>query len=305
MNQPILIIMAAGIGSRYGGLKQMDSFGPGGERIIDYSVYDALRAGFGKIVFVINRKIEQDFRNLVGNIIDQQGDTTYVIQEVDLLPEGVHLPAGRVKPWGTGHATLLCKEFVDAPFAVINADDFYGASSFQILHDYLVNADDRDGIYDYGMVGYKLKNTTTEHGHVARGVCVIDKEAYLVEIHERTRIQRFDNLAKYSEDDGATWPELPVDSTVSMNMWGFTPSIFDELDTSFHRFFSEAKDLQKAEFFLPEVVNELLKAGQARVKVLPTQERWAGVTYQADKRMVRQYIAELIRMGLYPAKLWE
>lgn len=303
MIKPTLIIMAAGIGSRYGGLKQTDSFGPGGERIIDYSVYDALRAGFGKVVFVINHKIEADFREIVGDQIDQQCRTTYVFQEIDNLPVGIPLPEGRVKPWGTGQATLLCKDEIEGPFAVINADDFYGATSFQVLHDFLVSVNDE--AHDYCMAGYQLKNTMTDHGYVARGICSLDQNGYLEKIRERTRIQKFGNGAKYSKDEGLTWVDLSIESIVSMNMWGFTPRIFRDLEEAFQQFFTESKDLQKDEFFIPEVVNDLLKTNRAQVKVLPTQGRWAGVTYQADRPNVRQYIAGLIQDGLYPAQLWE
>ena len=305
MIRPTLVVLAAGIGSRYGGVKQIDPVGPGGELIIDYSIYDALRAGYGKVVFVIKKAIEDDFREIIGDTIDRQCETEYVFQKVNEVPNGVQIPANRTRPWGTGQATLLCKGVVDGPVAVINADDFYGPTSFQTLHDYLVTARDHDGVYDYCMVGYVLENTLTEHGHVARGVCSTDEEGYLVEIHERTHIEKLGDVAKYTEDGGETWHEIPMDSPVSMNMWGFTPSIFGELETLFPRFLQEADNLETAEFFLPEAVGTLLRAKKARVKVLPTQERWVGMTYRADKPAVEQYIGELVRQGVYQENLWE
>jgi len=305
MTKPTLIIMAAGLGSRYGGLKQIDPVGPGGELIIDYSIYDALRAGFGKIVFVIKKEIEYDFRKIIGDTIDRKYETYYVFQSVESTPEGVPVPAGRTKPWGTGQATLLCRDVVDEPFAVINADDFYGMTSFQSLYDYLIKARNSDSISDYSLVGYVLENTLTEHGYVARGVCTVDQNGYLVEIHERTHIEKFGYLTKYTDDEGETWVEIPTGSPVSMNMWGFTPSIFNELEAEFTKFFQETDNLEKTEFFLPEVVGKLLKEQKARVKVLPTKERWMGITYRDDKPVIEAYIAELIKQGVYPENLWE
>ena len=304
MIRPTLVVLAAGIGSRYGGVKQIDPVGPSGELIIDYSIYDALRVGFGKVVFVIKRSIVGDFREIIGDTIDRQCRTDYVIQQVDDVPDDVQIPANRTKPWGTGQATLLCKGVVDGPFAVINADDFYGQTSFQTLHDRLVTARDHKDVYDYCMVGYVLENTLTDHGHVARGVCSTDGEGYLVDIRERTHIEKCGDVARYTKDGGKTWHEIPLDSPVSMNMWGFTPSIFSELQAAFPRFLQEVDDLENAEFFLPEAVGTLLRAKKARVKVLPTKERWVGMTYRADKPTVEQYVGELVRQGVYPAKLW-
>jgi len=304
MTKPTLVVLAAGIGSRYGGVKQIEPVGPGSEILLDYSIYDALRAGFGQVAFVIKREIEDDFRRTVGETIERQCETKYAFQEVDQVPSGMQVPANRIKPWGTGHATLSSKDAVDGPVAVINADDFYGQTSFQILHDYLVSAQNHDGVYDYCMVGYVLANTLTEHGHVARGACSMDEKGYLVEVHERTHIKKFGNTARYTEDDGETWHEIPMDSYVSMNMWGFTPSIYGELEAAFPRFLREADNLEKAEFFLPAVVNDLLQAKKARVRVLPTRERWIGMTYRADKPAVEKYIGELVRQGVYPERLW-
>ncbi|MEN8180460.1 MAG: sugar phosphate nucleotidyltransferase [Pseudomonadota bacterium] len=304
MTKPTLIIMAAGLGSRYGNLKQMDPVGPGGELIIEYSIYDALRCGFGKIVFVINKEIEDDFREIIGNTIDRQGETAYVFQSVDDLPEHVQIPADRAKPWGTGQAVLLCQDEVEGSCAVINADDFYGLTSFLALHHYLVKAEDLSW-YDYCMVGFTLENTLTEHGHVSRGICSVDEDGYLIEIHERTHVEKFGDLAKHSEDGGKTWVVIPEGSIVSMNMWGFTHSIFGELETGFDRFFQEAGKLNNAEFYLPEVVGKLVKEQKARVRVLPTNERWVGMTYREDKLAIEKYIAGLIEQGVYPENLWE
>jgi hypothetical protein len=296
--------MAAGIGRRYGGLKQIDPIGPHGEIILDYSVYDALRAGFEHVVFVINKEIEQAFRERVGSTIEGQVETRYVFQELEDVPYGFEVPADRQKPWGTGHATLSCRDVVGSPFAVINADDFYGRSSFRTLCDYLTGAHDRSGVFDCCMVGYVLENTLSTHGYVARGVCEVDADGFLVDIHERTRIQRLDGNVKYTEN-GATWIELPPESVVSINMWGFTPSLFGELEARFAQFLRRNQpNIQKAEFFLPAVIGELVKENVARVKVLSTDERWYGITYQQDKPRVTQAIQALIRQGVYPEQLW-
>ncbi len=304
MSKPTLIVMAAGIGRRYGGLKQIDPVGPRGEIIIDYSIYDALNAGFGKVVFVIKKDIEEAFRERVGKTIEKQCETTYVFQQVEDVPEGFEVPPDRQKPWGTGHATLSCRSVVHSPFAVINSDDFYGRSSYQTLCNYLKNAQDRDGVYDYCMVGYVLENTLTEHGHVARGVCTVSQDGYLAEVHERTRIEKFGEVAKYTEDS-ENWIEMPKGSVVSMNMWGFTLSLFSELEVRFPQFLQKNSDnIQKAEYFLPDVVGDLLKEKKATVKVLATNERWFGITYQQDKPRVKQAIRDLIRRGVYPENLW-
>jgi len=304
MTKPTLIIMAAGVGSRYGGLKQIDPIGPNGEIIIDYSVYDALGAGFGKIVFVIKEEIEEAFREKVGRTIEKQCQTSYVFQRLDDVPVGFELPPDRKKPWGTAHATLSCKDVVDSPFAVINADDFYGRSSFQMLGDYLNRAQDHEGVYDYCMVGYQLENTLTEHGYVARGVCSVDQNDRLMEIRERTHIEKFDDATKYTED-GERWIELPQGSTVSMNMWGFTLGLFSELENRFPAFLQQNRDnIEKAEFFLPEVVGDLIRRKKATVKVLPTSDKWLGVTYKQDKPRVRRAIRDLVDHGVYPENLW-
>lgn len=303
MRQPALIVMAAGIGSRYGGLKQIDPVGPQGEIIIDYSLHDALEAGFEKVVFILRREIEAAFREQVGGRIEARLSTEYVFQGLDDLPGGFSVPPGRQKPWGTAHAVLCCREVVDGPFAVINADDFYGRSSFGVLAEYLRGAQDTPDAYDYCMVGYVLEKTLTQHGDVARGVCSVDAEGYLEEIHERHKVKRLSDRVCYSEDD-RTWIEIPEDSPVSMNMWGFTPSLFAELEARFPAFLREAGDDPKSEFLLPDVVSDLLAEARARVRVLPTQERWFGVTYPQDKAWVKAGIHELVEAGVYPSPLW-
>ena len=299
-----LVVLAAGIGSRYGGLKQIDPVGPYGELIIDYSVYDALRAGFERVAFVISEKIEPAFRERVGRTIEQQCDTTYVLQCLDDIPAGFQVPEGRTKPWGPGHAPLAGRDVVETPFAVINADDFYGRSPYQALHDRLQRTQSGEAVPDYCMIGYRLQNTLTEHGHVSRGICQVNPDGFLVEIHECPRVQRFGSAVKYA-DEGATWIEIPPHSLASLNIWGFTPHIFSALAEQFQRFLVENSDrLEKAEFYLPEVVGSVIREGQARVRVLPTAERWFGVTYQQDKPRVKQAIRALIRQGAYPEKLW-
>jgi UDP-glucose 4-epimerase len=302
---PALVVMAAGMGNRYGGLKQMEAVGPTGELIIDYSAYDALVAGFGKIVFVIRHEMEEMFRDRVGRRVERWCETAYVRQSLSDVPAGLEVPPARQKPWGTGHAVLCCKGVVDAPFGVVNADDFYGRSSFRILHRFLTGARDRSGRYEYGMVGYLLENTLTEHGHVSRGICAVDADQSLVEIRETLRVQKAGDAVKSSQD-GRRWITIPKDSVVSMNMWGFTPSVFDELEARFERFLTENQgELDRGEFYLPKVVGELVAEEKALVKVLPTQEQWFGVTYRQDLAHTRSSIAALIAAGQYPARLWE
>ncbi len=303
--QPTLIVMAAGIGSRYGGLKQVDPIGPHGEIVIDYSIYDALRAGFGKIVFVIRRDIEEVFREKIGRTVEQRVDTVYAFQDLNNVPPGFPVPAERKKPWGTAHAVLSCQGLVNEPFAVINADDFYGAGAFQILAGHLRGACDVPGRpYDYSMVGYVLGNTLSEHGTVARGICTVTPDGWLVGVTERTKIQKIDGVVQYTED-GSHWTPIAADSIVSLNMFGFTPSIFTELAARFSALLVRNNtDLVKAEYFLPDVVNALLAENRARVTVLPTSEKWYGVTYPQDKPIVQQAIRERIAQGMYPEKLW-
>lgn len=304
MSKPTLIVMAAGIGNRYGGLKQIETIGPNGEHIIDYSIYDALRAGFGDVVFVIKKDIEKIFYEKVGKTIEKQCEVTYVFQQFNDLPIDFEKPPNRKKPWGTGHATFSCRHVVKSPFAVINADDFYGCASFQILYSYLVNAQDCDGVGDYCMVGYLLENTLTEHGYVARGVCTVDQDGFLVGIRERTRIEKFGENAKYTKD-GEHWIEIPKGTFVSMNLWGFTPGLFSKLEEHFPRFLQENTDnLQKVEYFLSDAIGDLIKERKATVKVLATKDRWFGVTYKQDMLRVKQTMKDLIHQGVYPENLW-
>lgn len=306
MKKPVLVVMAAGMGSRYGGLKQIDPIDKEGHIIMDFSIFDAVKAGFEKVVFIIKKENEQDFREAIGDRLSKQIEVAYVFQDINNLPEGYEVPEGRVKPWGTGHAILSCLDAIDGPFAVVNADDYYGSHAFKMAYDYLT-ANEDDDFYRYMMVGYKLENTLTENGHVARGVCVTDEENNLVTIHERTRIEKRGGGAAYTEDDGATWVEIPEGSTVSMNMWGFSASILKELKDRFSKFLEEnlEKNPQKCEYFLPFVVDELLGEGKAKVKVLKSMDKWYGVTYKEDKPFVMEAIQGLKDSGLYPQKLWE
>jgi choline kinase len=302
MAGPQLVVMAAGIGSRYGGLKQVDPVGPSGEIVIDYSVYDALRGGFEKVIFIIRRDIEEIFREKVGRTIEKQIDTAYVFQELDRLPDGVVCPPDRVKPWGTGHAVLCATEEITGPFAVINADDFYGAGSFAILADHLRAACDGDGQYDCSMIGYILGKTLTEHGHVARGVCTTADQR-LVEVVERTRIERFADGVKYTEN-GEDWFAIDPESTVSMNMWGFTPGFLGQLQAGFDEFCRTSLKTPKSEFFVPSIVNDMIVAGKTSPTVLMTDEQWYGVTYQEDKPALKAAIAAMAASGRYPENLW-
>lgn len=302
MKQPVLVVMAAGMGSRYGGLKQIDPVDKEGHIIMDFSVYDAVKAGFKKVIFIIKKENEADFKAAIGDRLSKHLDVTYVFQDLKNLPEGYEVPEGRVKPWGTGHAVLSCIDEIDGPFAVINADDYYGANAFRMAYDFLTQNQDEDGIYRYMMVGYKLENTLTENGHVARGVCVTDEEGHLQKIHERTHIERHEGSVAYTEDEGKTWTALPQDSTVSMNMWGFSESIMKELKARFPKFLEENLPVNpmKCEYFLPFVVDELLGENKATVKVLKSMDKWYGVTYKEDKPVVVAAIQRMKDEGLYP-----
>lgn len=301
MKKPVLVIMAAGMGSRYGGLKQMDPIDLQGHIIIDFSIYDAIEAGFEKIVFIIKKANEAVFKEIIGSRIEKKVQVEYVYQELDRLPEGFEAPKGREKPFGTGHAILCCKDVIDGPFAVINADDYYGKHAYKVIYDYLVTHQD-DEKYRYTMVGYALKNTLTDNGYVARGVCETDADGFLTDIHERTHIAKRNGSAAYTEDDGQTWHELPMDSTVSMNMWGFSKSILNELEKGFREFLEKElpQNPLKGEYFLPFAVDELLQRGEASVQVLNTMDKWYGITYREDKKMVEEAVAKLKKQGLYP-----
>lgn len=305
MREPVLVIMAAGMGSRYGGLKQIDPVDDEGHIIIDFSIYDAIRAGFKKVVFIIKKENEKDFRECIGDRMAEKVQVEYVFQDLHNLPDGYSVPEGREKPWGTGHAVLSCLSVVDGPFAVINADDYYGREAFQLIYDFLSTHQDEEK-YQYVMVGYYLKNTLTENGHVARGVCTADENGKLTSIVERTRIEKRTDGPAYTEDEGKTWVNLPQDCIVSMNMWGFTASMLTELQERFANFLERnlAKNPLKCEYFLPFVVDELLKEDRAEVTVLKSADRWYGVTYKEDKPVVVKAIRELKEAGLYPEGNW-
>jgi len=305
MVEPILVIMAAGMGSRYGGLKQIDPVDEQGHMIIDFSIFDAIKAGFKKIIFIIKKEMEATFRTSIGDRISSNIIIEYVYQDINNLPEGYNLPEGRVKPWGTGHAVLSCLGSIEGSFAVINADDYYGKNAFAMIYDYLLKAQD-DNQFRYTMVGYILGNTLTDHGYVARGVCETGDDNYLLGIQERTHIEKRDGKAYFTEDEGKTWNSIPKESTVSMNMWGFTPSILKELKNRFTIFLNDNIETNpvKSEYFLPNVVGELIKEGKATVKVLETSEKWYGVTYKEDKKVVVDAIAKLKEEGIYPTHLW-
>lgn len=305
MNKPVLVVMAAGMGSRYGGLKQLDPVGGHGELIIDYSIYDARRAGFETVVFVIKPEIEADFKAAIGDRLSRVMDVRYVYQRLDDLPEGYAVPGGRVKPWGTAQAALAARGVVDGPFAVINADDYYGPEGFRAIYDYLLSHPDGD-VYEYAMVGYLLENTVTEHGYVSRGVCVESGDNDLISVTERTRIEKGAACPRFTEDGGDTWEDLPGDTIVSMNLWGFTRSYLDEAWARFPAFLDGAlrDNPMKGEYYLPTVVSQLIAEGRARVKVLRSRDKWYGVTYQEDKPVVVKAIADMTAGGLYPENLW-
>lgn len=306
MSDPVLVIMAAGMGSRYGGLKQIDPVGVCGEKIIDFSLFDARRAGFRKALFIIKEELLPDFQEAVFQKASRYMEIQWVFQKLTDVPEGVTVPEGRVKPWGTGHAALTAARVLgDAPYAVINADDFYGREAFEKIYRFLKNA--RDGAkLDFAMVGYYLRNTVTENGYVSRGVCQIEN-GLLQSITERTHIEKRDQGIAFTEDNGATWIPLAQDAVVSMNLWGFTPGFTAALEKDFRRFFQEdvPKNPEKAEFFLPFVVNDLLARNKAQVTVLSSADKWYGVTYKEDKETVMEAIRAMTERGEYPAPLWK
>ena len=306
MKKPVLVIMAAGMGSRYGGLKQIDPIDEQGHIIMDFSIFDAKRAGFEKVVFIIKKQDEADFKEAVGNRMEKLMDVSYAYQDMANIPEGFEVPEGRVKPWGTAHAVLSAIDAVDGPFAVINADDYYGSEAFKQIYDYLSTHED-DEKYRYTMVGYKLENTVTDNGHVARGICTMNEAGELVKIEERTRIEKRNGGIAFTEDDGATWTEVPGETVVSMNMWGFTRSILDEIKAGFPAFLEKGlkENPMKCEYFLPSVVSDLLGEERATVSVLTSADKWYGVTYKEDKPVVVAAIKKLKEEGLYPERLWE
>ena len=306
MKKPVLVVMAAGMGSRYGGLKQLDPVGGHGQLIIDYSIYDAKRAGFETVVFVIKHAIEESFKAGIGDRLAKVMEVKYAYQELDDLPVGYAVPEGRVKPWGTCHAVLAARHVVEGPFSVINADDYSGPAAFQETSSYLCSHPDSRDSYEYAMVGYLLGNTVTEHGHVARGICEETEGHFLRAVTERTHIEKAGHDARYTEDGGVTWTALPGGTIVSMNLWGFTASFLSEAQRRFPSFLDRAlaEDPMKGEYFLPSVVSALIEEGRARVRVLRSRDRWYGVTYQDDKPVVVQAVSDMTAKGLYPENLW-
>lgn len=306
MEKPVLVIMAAGMGSRYGGLKQIDPVDEQGHIIMDFSMYDAKKAGFEKVVFIIKKENEADFAQAVGDRMSAHMEVTYAFQELSSLPGGFEVPEGRTKPWGTAHAVLSCTSEVTGPFAVINADDYYGQEAFRLIYNYLATHED-DEKCRYAMVGYELGNTVTDNGHVARGICEIDEKGELTSVKERTRIEKRQGGIAYLEDDGTTWTPVSEDAVVSMNMWGFTRSILDEIEEDFPAFLKEGMQTNpmKCEYFLPAVVSSMLEVDRAAVAVLRSADKWYGVTYKEDKPVVVAAIKKMKEDGLYPEHLWE
>lgn len=301
MKKPALVILAAGMGSRYGGLKQMDPMDPMGHAIIDYSIYDAKRAGFGKVVFVIKKAIETDFKETVGRRVPDDMEVFYAFQEVDSLPDGFILPEGRIKPWGTAHAVLCAKPFINEPFAVINADDYYGVNGFQVMADFLTKPIVGEKA-PFAMVGYHLGNTVTENGSVSRGICEVDQDHQLISITERTHIEKKGDHAEFTEDDGVSWESLPFETLVSMNFFGFQPMIMDELEKGFPEFLKTSLSVNplKCEYFIPSAASDLLNQGKATMEVLVSKDQWYGVTYPEDKQSVIDALTQFRADGIYP-----
>ena len=307
MKEPVLVIMAAGMGSRYGGLKQIDPVDENGNIIVHYSLYDAYRAGFRTAVFIIKPELEETFKEVIGEDVTKKMNILYVHQISTDLPEGYTVPEGRTKPWGTAHAALAARNVVDGPFAIINADDYYGVDAFKTIYDYLCSHPDDPDCYEYVMVGYLLKNTVTEHGTVARGVCESTPDGYLANVTERTKIEKGVACPRFTEDDGATWTDLPADTIVSMNMWGFHKSYLEEAWKRFPAFLDNAirTNPMKGEYFLPAVVSQLLEEKRARVRLLSSHDKWYGVTYKEDKPVVVAALASMREQSLYPKNLWK
>ena len=304
MDKPCLVIMAAGMGSRYGGLKQMDPMDEQGHIIMDFSVYDAREAGFEKVVFIIKKEFEDVFRRTIGDRVSRSMEVAYAFQNLNDLPEGFSVQEGRVKPWGTAHALLSARHVVNGPFVAINADDYYGKQAFRDQYRFLTETEDESSRYHYSMSGYHLANTLTENGHVSRGVCTTDARGYLTDIVARTRIEWKDGVPAYTLDEGVTWTSLPAETPVSMNMWGFGRSFLAETEARFADFLNRglAENPMKCEYYIPSVVHELLAAGRADVRVMTTPDKWYGVTYKEDKPMVQKAIADMKARGLYPAE---
>lgn len=303
MKQAILLVMAAGLGSRYGGMKQIDPVGEHGQLIIDYSIYDAKKAGFNRVVFIITKAMEESFRQAIGDRISQIMEVHYAYQDINDLPDGSTVPPERKKPWGTAQAVLAARNIIDAPFAVINADDYYGTEGFRDIYQHLIQPATTPP--SYAMVGFSLKNTVTPYGHVARGICTVDENSKLCSIQERTRIEQKGDLIQHSVDNGASWETLPEDTLVSMNLWGLQAGFMEEAEKFFAEFLKNTENLDSAECYLPAVVDKLVAEKKVEVTVLTSQDRWYGVTYQEDKPFVVKAIAEKTAEGLYPSKLWE
>ena len=306
MKEPVLVIMAAGMGSRYGGLKQIDPVDEQGHIIMDFSIYDAIRAGFRKVIFVIRKEHHEAFRNAIGDRISGNISVEYVFQELTDIPEGFSVPEGREKPWGTGHAVYSCRNAIDGPFAVINADDYYGPEAFSLIYDTLASSEDDDKQH-YAMIGYRLGNTLTENGSVSRGICTVDEKGHLCGICERVYIVKRGDGAAYSEDGGESFTEISPEETASMNFWGFSASFLKELDGALVSFFEEKvpSNPLKAECYLPMEVDRLLNAGKATVMVLTSKDKWFGVTYKEDKPYVQASVKALKDAGVYPKNLWD
>ena len=304
MNKPVLVIMAAGMGSRYGGLKQIDTVDDENDKIIDFSIFDAKRAGFEKVIFIIKRENHELFKEAIGDAVASHIEVEYVFQELSDIPEGEKLYENRTKPYGTAHAVRSVRNVVQGPFAVINADDFYGREAFQKIYEYLVSTEGEPG--NYCMVGFKLGNTLTENGSVSRGICSVDESGNLIDITERTKIICTENGAAYPENDRDYIP-IPTDTMTSMNIWGFNKDFLKEIDDAFVKFYREElpKNIEKAECYLPFVVDGMIKSGRATVKVLSSSDKWFGVTYKEDKEYVREKIAQLKSQGVYPKYLWQ
>ncbi|OUQ16243.1 nucleotidyltransferase [Lachnoclostridium sp. An14] len=308
MKETALVIMAAGIGSRFGGgIKQLEPVGPNGEIIMDYSIYDALKAGFDKIVFIIRKDLEKDFREIIGNRIEKVAKVEYAFQEISDLPEGFSVPEGRKKPWGTGQAVLSAKKLVNGPFLVINADDYYGKEGFQKIHDYMVEHMDEDGqVYDMCMGGFILRNTLSDNGTVTRGVCVLNEDGSLKDVTETYEIRMNEDGTMQAQDEQGSPVKVQADQHVSMNMWGLPASFMDELEKGFPEFLAGLKEGDvKAEYLLPKIIDKLVKEGRAKVAVLETRDKWFGVTYKEDKETVVSSIRSLIADGVYPERLFE
>jgi dTDP-glucose pyrophosphorylase len=298
--KPTLVILAAGMGSRYGGLKQIDVFTPEGDTIIDFSIYDALRAGFGKFVFIIRKSFEKEFKEIFNKKLEGKAEVAYVYQELENVPDKYINPE-RTKPWGTGHALLMTKDVVKENFAIINADDFYGPEAFEVMAKSLMEKDKES--YDFNTMAYLLKNTVSDHGFVSRGECDVNEKGFLTGVTERTHIEKIDGKLMRKEDDGA-FVEIDENTVVSMNFWGFTPKCFEFGNQLFEQFLEETKTDLKAEFYLPSIVNEILKSGKASVEVLKSDAKWFGVTYKEDKEIVEKAIGELKKQNVYPRNLW-